>query len=60
MKKRSQKLSLHRETLAHLDILAGRKLVQVAGGYQTSCGYECGCQDEFATQGTIVGTVVTE
>jgi hypothetical protein len=50
MKKRSQRLSLHRETIAHLENLAGRKLVQVAGGVETSCGYECGCLDEFATK----------
>ena len=60
MKKRSQKLSLHRETISHLDNLAGRKLGQVAGGVHTSCGYECGCPDEFVTKDTVVNTIVTE
>ena len=50
MKKRSQKLTLHRETVLRLESLS---LGRVAGGLQqqqrdlagdvTSCGGECGC-----------------
>ena len=49
MKKREQKLSLHRETLANLVPVAGRQLERAGGGVVTSCGYECGCPnpDEF-------------
>jgi hypothetical protein len=51
MKKRNQKLSLHRETLVHLVPVAGRQLERAVGGVETSCGYECGCagSDEFVT-----------
>jgi hypothetical protein len=47
MKKRSQKLSLHRETVLRLETLdrvAGGLLRQAdAVGDVTSCGAECGC-----------------
>ena len=42
MKKRSQKLSLHRDTITRLDESLGReKLNQVAGGEYTSCMPDC-------------------
>jgi hypothetical protein len=49
MKKRNQKLSLHRETVAHLENLPAAKLDRVAGGVVSSCGdRNCDCPDDFA------------
>ncbi len=57
MKKRNQKLSLHRETVARLEISPLRRVVGGAGGLAadrevlgevTSCGEECGCPDDSA------------
>jgi hypothetical protein len=49
MKKRSQKLALHRETVLRLESLAlgrvagGLAVARDAVGDVTSCGAECGC-----------------
>jgi hypothetical protein len=45
MKKRDRKLSLHRETLRHLEQLAAGKLGRVAAGIDTSCTEPCACGD---------------
>ncbi len=51
MKRRNQKLSLHRETVARLESLPLRQVVGgVAAarnvvGDMSSCGEECGCTD---------------
>ena len=54
MKKRSQKLSLHRETVARLESLPLRQvaggLVRDAVGDMSSCGQECGCTDPGTVQ----------
>ncbi|HEX2223150.1 MAG TPA: class I lanthipeptide [Thermoanaerobaculia bacterium] len=50
MKKRNQKLSLNRETVARLQSLPAAVIDRIAGGLvreaagdMTSCGEECGC-----------------
>lgn len=53
MKKRNQKLTLNRETLARLESLPAVKMDRIAGGLllrdagalaeHSSCGEECGC-----------------
>ena len=46
MRKRDRKLSLHRETLRHLELLANGKLGKVAAGMiDTSCTEPCACGD---------------
>lgn len=41
MKKRSQKLGLHRETVIRLEFLTEGKLDQAVGGVITSCTPRC-------------------
>lgn len=53
MKKRNQKLSLNRETIAslptsRLDRVAGGGVVDAVGDV-TSCGRDCGCVTETGT-----------
>ncbi len=45
MKKRGQKLSLHRETLRNLERVAGGNLARAAAGIDTSCTEPCACGD---------------
>lgn len=54
MKKRNQKLSLNRETVARLERLPVTGMDRIAGGYlrndavlgeHSSCGEECGCPE---------------
>ena len=54
MKKRNQKLSLNRETVARLESLPAVQMNQIAGGLlaagnalaeHSSCGEECGCPE---------------
>lgn len=51
MKKRNEKLSLHRETLTRLESLPlGRVVggvVRDVAGDVTSCGQECGCVETY-------------
>ena len=51
MKKRNEKLSLHRETVLRLESLPLRRVaggvVRDVVGDVTSCGEECGCVETY-------------
>ncbi len=52
MKKRSQKLTLNRETLIRLEALPEAKQIErAAGGYQSSCIGNCACLEEVFSVG---------